>query len=89
MKNIRRYITEGWHVLAEIHTAIWLFGIFGISTSSIAQFLLSLPEKNYWPFLLLAQTVIWSLITVLAVGYVGTVLSALMPPQRKLLLQVT
>ena len=71
MKNIRRYITEGWHVLAEIHTAIWLFGIFGISTSSIAQFLLSLPEKNYWPFLLLAQTVIWSLITVLAVGYVG------------------
>ena len=54
MKNIGKYITQGWRVLAEIHTAIWLFGIFGISTSSVAQFLLSLPEKNYWPLLLLA-----------------------------------
>ena len=71
MKKVRTYITVGRHVLSEIHTAIWLLGILGIPTSSAVQFLLSLPELSYLPFLLLAQTVIWGLITVFAVGYVG------------------
>lgn len=71
MKKVRAFISVGWHVLEKLHTAIWLFGVFGVTAGSLATFFLSLSEQRNLPVLLLIQTLVWGLITVTAVALIG------------------
>lgn len=66
-----KYVAAGWHVLAEIHTAIWVLGLFGFASSSVVQVWLALSNTKLLALVLLAQTLIWGLMSLLAVGYVG------------------
>jgi hypothetical protein len=71
MTKVGTYLAAGWHAMEKLHTAIWLVGVFGVSTSSLVPFLMSLYAKYNLLFLVAAQTVIWSVVTLLAVGFVG------------------
>jgi hypothetical protein len=73
LRRISRLLRRGWHFLAEVHTAIWVLSILGISTSAggAGTFLLAYAGEHSAALLVMAFCFIFLVVFLSVLALLG------------------